>query len=155
MQRRSLLPKPRTDNKIRRRNPPNLPSSRTSITTDYISSLGFQNIAAHEKLLVDTLYRELMKIDGLVVYGPGFLKPRGSLISFSIRGIHPSDLTQYLSTFWNISLRDGMHCCQPLLIALGISSCLRISFGVYNTIAEVEEVVLRIKEGVKFLRGED
>lgn len=120
------------------------------------TKVGLTNLIEHETNLTSLLYKLLsLEIPNIIIHGPKFNEPRGSLVTFSIPNIHPQDLTTYLSTFHNISLRDGMHCCQPLHASLGVTSSLRVSVGVYNFEGEVEEVVKRIGEGVRFLLGED
>ena len=60
--------------------------------------------------------------------------------SFNVEGVHPHDVAQVLGS-QNICVRAGHHCAQPLLEALGESSSVRASFGVYNSEADIDKLV--------------
>lgn len=114
---------------------------------DYLSTLGLDKISAHEQQLVNLLEEELYSIKGVNVLGP-----RGehhALIAFTVDGIHPHDLSQFLDSK-DIAVRAGHHCAQPLLKALGINASTRASFGVYNSEEDVARFSAALKEGIKY-----
>ncbi|KCZ94522.1 aminotransferase class V-fold PLP-dependent enzyme [Hyphomonas johnsonii] len=92
-------------------------------------------VQAHEHALYQKARDGLRGINGLAVHGeaPG----KGSVLSFSLQGVHPHDLAQILDRY-GVAIRAGHHCAQPLMTHLGVSATARASFGIYNTEAEVD-----------------
>tara|TARA_R110000868_G_scaffold129644_1_gene338737 strand:+ start:2007 stop:3242 length:1236 start_codon:yes stop_codon:yes gene_type:complete len=92
-------------------------------------------VQAHEHDLYQRAREALRSINGLTVHGeaPG----KGSVLAFSLEGIHPHDLAQILDRY-GVAIRAGHHCAQPLMTHLGVSATARASFGIYNTRAEVD-----------------
>jgi cysteine desulfurase/selenocysteine lyase len=92
-------------------------------------------VQAHEHALYQKARDGMRGINGLTVHGeaPG----KGSVLSFSLQGVHPHDLAQILDRY-GVAIRAGHHCAQPLMSHLGVSATARASFGIYNTEAEVD-----------------
>lgn len=105
---------------------------------DYLNSIGFNAIAAHEKALLDYATKELLAIEGLKIYGTGSEKT--SVISFNIEGIHPYDIGTIIDKL-GIAVRTGHHCAQPIMDYFNIPGTVRASFSFYNTIEEVDSLV--------------
>ncbi len=78
---------------------------------------------------------KLLEIPGLKIIGTA--PQKGPIITFHIEGVHPLDLTTLLD-LKEISIRSGHLCAQPLLRKFGLSAAARVSFGLYNTIEEVD-----------------
>lgn len=112
---------------------------------DYVSSIGSAEIAAWERGLVEYAEQQLLLIDGLKIYGRA--PARGPILSFLIDGVHPLDLGALLGAR-GICVRTGHHCSQPTMARMGCSGMVRISFGLYNSYAEVDRFV----EGLKISR---
>tara|TARA_R110002111_G_scaffold69679_7_gene112845 strand:+ start:2142 stop:3377 length:1236 start_codon:yes stop_codon:yes gene_type:complete len=95
-------------------------------------------VQAHEHDLYQRAREALRSINGLTVHGeaPG----KGSVLAFSLEGIHPHDLAQILDRY-GVAIRAGHHCAQPLMTHLGVSATARASFGIYNTRAEVDVLI--------------
>ena len=95
-------------------------------------------VQAHEHDLYQRAREALRGINGLTVHGeaPG----KGSVLAFSLEGIHPHDLAQILDRY-GVAIRAGHHCAQPLMTHLGVSATARASFGIYNTRAEVDVLI--------------
>ena len=83
--------------------------------------------------------------------GPGPAK-RGGVIAFTLDGIHPHDVAQILDLD-GIAVRAGHHCAMPLHDRYGIPASTRASFYLYNTVGEVDQLVLSL-EKVKKVFGE-
>ena len=83
---------------------------------DYLTDLGMENIHAYEMELTAHLFKQLIEIPQLKIYGP---KPdqkgqgRAALASFNVENIHASDLSTLLDHD-GIAIRSGHHCTQPL-----------------------------------------
>ena len=109
---------------------------------DYMNSVGFDNIAAHENELLEYGTKKLLEIEGLKIYGTA--KDKTSVISFNLEGIHPYDVGTILDKL-GIAVRTGHHCAQPIMDFYKIPGTIRASFAFYNTKAEIDALV----EGVK------
>ena len=108
---------------------------------DYVSALGIEHIAAHEKALTDYALQRLREIPGMRIIGEA--EERGAVISFNVADIHPSDLGTLLDRL-GIAVRTGHHCAQPLMQRMGILGTVRASFALYNTMAEVDALVAAV-----------
>ena len=108
---------------------------------DYVSALGIENIAAHEKALTDYALQRLREIPGMRIIGEA--EERGAVISFNVSDIHPSDLGTLLDRL-GIAVRTGHHCAQPLMQRMGIPGTVRTSFALYNTMEEVDALVAAV-----------
>ena len=110
---------------------------------DYVSSLGMDNILAHEQDLTHYALQQLREIEGMHIYGH-YHDSGDAVISFNVGDIHHMDLGTLLDQL-GIAVRTGHHCAQPLMDRLGILGTVRVSFGLYNTREEVDAVVAGIK----------
>lgn len=109
---------------------------------DYMNGIGIGNIASYEHDLLDYATQELLKIEGLKIYGTA--KEKTSVISFNIEDIHPYDIGTILDKL-GIAVRTGHHCAQPVMDFYKIPGTVRASFSFYNTKEEIDMLV----EGVK------
>ncbi len=113
---------------------------------EYMQSVGAQNIADYENELLQYGTEELLKIDGLRIYGQAAHK--AAVISFLIGNIHPYDLGVLLD-HQGVAVRTGHHCTQPIMTHFGIPGTVRASFALYNTKEEIDalvKAVIRAKE---------
>ena len=110
---------------------------------DYVTSLGMDNILAHEQDLTRYALQQFREIEGMHIYG--HRNDSGdAVISFNVGDIHHMDLGTLLDQL-GIAVRTGHHCAQPLMDRLGILGTVRASFGLYNTREEVDALVAGIK----------
>jgi len=106
---------------------------------DYMTSLGMENIAAHERALRDYAQDKLTGLNWLNIQGNS--KTKGAIFSFTLDGAaHPHDISTVVDRR-GIAVRAGHHCAQPLMQHLGVSATCRASFGLYNTTGEVDALV--------------
>jgi cysteine desulfurase/selenocysteine lyase len=110
---------------------------------NYLQAIGI------EKTLTAYLLKELAQIPGLSVVGPTDLSLRGGTVSFTVNGIHPHDLGQYLDSA-GIAVRTGHHCAWPLTRALGVPATTRASLYLYNDNSDIDALVLAIKDAKKY-----
>jgi cysteine desulfurase/selenocysteine lyase len=115
----------------------------------YLQTIGLKAIHDHEKDLTSYLLSELGKIEGLVVVGPKDPDLRGGTVAFTVNGIHPHDLGQYLDSL-GIAVRTGHHCAWPLTRALGVPATTRASLYLYNDRADLDALVNGIKDAKKY-----
>ncbi|MFH1321147.1 MAG: cysteine desulfurase [Bacteroidota bacterium] len=113
---------------------------------DYLNSIGFDNIAGYEKVLMEYALSELLKINKLHIFG--LTKDRIAVFSFLIGDIHHYD-TGIILDQQGIAVRTGHNCTQPIMDRFGIPGTVRASFAFYNTKEEVDALVkgiLKVKE---------
>ena len=104
---------------------------------DYMTAVGLDDIAAHEKALHDYAMERLTQINSLKIYGRA--KHKGPIISFMMNGAHAHDVATVIDR-QGVAVRAGTHCTMPLLQRLGVTATARASFGMYNTMAEVDKL---------------
>ncbi|MEN9246012.1 MAG: SufS family cysteine desulfurase [Thermostichales cyanobacterium SRBZ-1_bins_19] len=116
---------------------------------DYLNQLGMDRIHAYEQELVQQLYQGMLELPGVKVYGPA---QRSGLVSFSVEGVHPHDLSTLFDQE-GIAIRAGHHCTQPLHRHLGVQSSARASVYFYNTPAEIQRFLETLAAAVQFFQS--
>ncbi len=115
----------------------------------YLQAIGIEEVHEHEKDLTAYLLKELAQISGVSVVGPTDLSLRGGTVSFTVDGIHPHDLGQYLDSA-GIAVRTGHHCAWPLTRALGVPATTRASLYLYNDNSDIDALIVAINEAKKY-----
>jgi cysteine desulfurase/selenocysteine lyase len=120
---------------------------------DYLDGLGLETVLEHERALVRLATERLRAIEGVCIYGP---KPseRSGVVSFSVAGIHPHDLSTVLDED-GVCIRAGQHCAQPLMRRLGVSATARASFYLYNDEADVDALVRGVQRAKEVFAGSE
>ena len=113
---------------------------------DYVTTLGMENIAAHEHDLTQYAMQRLKEIPNMRLIGEATEK--SSVVSFLVGDIHPFDMGTLLDRL-GIAVRTGHHCAQPLMQRLGIEGTVRASFALYNTREEVDTLVAGVERVAK------
>jgi len=114
------------------------------VALDYIQNIGIQNIAEHEHSLMQYATQKLQQIEGITIYGNA--PQKAGAISFLVAGAHPADIGMILDKK-GIAIRTGTHCTEPVMQFYNIPGTARISFGMYNTIEEIDvfmEIVTKV-----------
>lgn len=127
----------------------------TGAALDYLSSVGLDEVRAHEASLNSRMTRALRAVDGVDMVGPQDPNLRGGIFSFNVRGLSPHDVAMILDNSKDIMVRSGMHCCHPLFHALKMQGCARASVYLYNTLEEADafsESVKGLAEGFRSRR---
>ena len=108
----------------------------------YVSSLGMDNIAAHERELTTYCMEQMRTIPGMRLFGD--TPQKDAVVSFLVGDIHHLDMGTLLDRL-GIAVRTGHHCAQPLMERLGIQGTVRASFALYNTKDEIDALVNGIR----------
>ncbi len=118
----------------------------------FITELGFDAIMQHEQKLRKYLINKLKEVDGIKIYHPELSEDAVGVLSFSVEGVHPHDLAQYLGDK-NICLRAGHHCTQIYhREILEIPASLRVSLAIYNDENDIDKLVNELKEGIQLFK---
>ena len=109
---------------------------------NYVSALGMENIAAHERELTAYCMEQMQTIPGIRLFGttPG----KDAVVSFLVGDIHHLDMGTLLDRL-GIAVRTGHHCAQPVMDRLGVQGVVRASFALYNTKEEIDALVSGVK----------
>ncbi len=102
---------------------------------DYILKSGIENIHQADTELLNYATEKLLAVDGLKIIGTASHKV--SVISFTLKGVHPHDLGTILDHY-GIAIRTGHHCTMPAIKHFGVPATARASFAFYNTKAEID-----------------
>ena len=109
----------------------------------FIQDFGIKNIENHESQILEYGLEKLRKDNSVNIIGNP--KNRASIISFTIKGIHPHDIATILNDD-GVAIRAGHHCCQILHDKLGIPASARASIGVYNSKEDIDVLSESIKK---------
>ena len=115
----------------------------------YLSKIGLKTIHEHEQYLTKALLAGLSDIKGVNVFGPLDFVDRGGTVSFTLDGIHPHDLGQFLDSK-GVAVRTGHHCAWPLARKFKIQSTTRASMYLYNDLSDIDELLVGIQDAKKF-----
>ena len=116
------------------------------VAIDYLVSIGIENIAKHEKELLDYATQEIRKIEGVRIIGNAIEK--ASVLSFVIEEIHPHDIGTILDK-QGVAIRTGHHCTQPTMDFYGIPATARASFAIYNSRKDVDTLIKSVKKTIE------
>ncbi len=114
---------------------------------DWLSQFDREAVLAHEHALYQRAYDQLTRINSLRVHGtaPG----KGSILTFSLGAAHAHDVAQILDRY-NVAVRAGTHCAEPLMTRLGVTSTVRASIALYNTEEEIDVLAEAVAKAQSF-----
>ena len=115
---------------------------------NFMSEIGLEAIASHENRLLLYATEELSRIPGIRFIGTA--ENKASVISFLVEGAHPYDVGVLLYQM-GIAVRTGHHCTQPIMDYFEIPGTVRASFGIYNTMEEVDQLVRGVMRSASML----
>ncbi len=119
---------------------------------EYMQTIGFEAIEAHERELTEYCESQLAAIKGVHIYAAG--QPKAGVISFNVYAsgnlIHPFDIGTLLDQ-QGVAVRTGHHCAEPLIDELGVPGTVRVSFGLYNDKADIDAFIAALKKAVVIL----
>ena len=113
---------------------------------DWLGGFDRAEVMAHETAMLRYAEEVLAAIPGVKLWGnPAF---RSGLVSFSMAGAHPHDVATILDQA-GVAVRAGHHCAQPLMEALGISSTVRASVGIYTLPSDIDALAAGLAKARK------
>ena len=114
---------------------------------DWLAQFDREAVGAHEHALYQRAHDALTQINALRVHGeaPG----KGSILTFSLGQAHAHDVAQILDRY-NVAVRAGTHCAEPLMTRLGVTSTVRASIALYNTEAEIDTLAEAVAKAQSF-----
>ena len=115
---------------------------------EYMQTIGFEAIEAHERELTEYCEAQLSAIEGVHIYAAG--QPKAGVISFNVGTIHPFDVGTLLDQ-QGVAVRTGHHCAEPLIDELGVPGTVRVSFGLYNDKGDIDAFIAALKKAIIIL----
>jgi cysteine desulfurase/selenocysteine lyase len=116
---------------------------------DFLEGLDRAALQRHEHTLLSAATERLTTIDGLRIIGQA--PEKASVLSFDVEGVHPQDIGTLLDQ-QGIAVRTGHHCTEPLMTHFGLLGTTRASFGMYNTLEEVDILYAGVQKAVGMLK---
>lgn len=115
----------------------------------YLTKVGMKSIHEHEQYLTKALIAGLLDINGAKIFGPTDIENRGGTVSFTLEGIHPHDLGQFLDSK-GIAVRTGHHCAWPLARKFNVVATTRASLYLYNDLSDIDALLAGVQDAKKF-----
>lgn len=115
----------------------------------YLTKVGMKSIHEHEQYLTKALITGLLDINGAKIFGPTDIENRGGTVSFTLEGIHPHDLGQFLDSK-GIAVRTGHHCAWPLARKFNVVATTRASLYLYNDLSDIDALLAGVQDAKKF-----
>jgi cysteine desulfurase/selenocysteine lyase len=112
------------------------------VAVAYVRAIGFDVLGAHEAPVLAAAVDRLQQIDGVRLIGTP--RQRAGLVSFVMDGIHPHDIGTIVDRE-GVAIRTGHHCAQPVMDRYGVPATARASFGLYNTICDVDALIAAVQ----------
>ena len=113
---------------------------------DYVTAIGMDKIAAHERALLAYATERLTAQPDIRLFGTA--PEKAAILSFIQEGIHPFDTAATLDRA-GVAVRVGQHCAEPLMDRLGVDGILRASLAMYNTTAEIDVMIEALERARK------
>lgn len=106
----------------------------------YLEGVGFPAIEARERALMEYLVGRMAELPFIDIVGPAEASRRYGALAFTMKGVHPHDVASILDD-WDVDIRAGHHCAQPLHEWLGVPSTNRASVAFYNDAHDIDRLV--------------
>lgn len=101
----------------------------------YLSDIGLERVAAHERALLAYATAQARAIPGLRLIGTA--RDKAAILSFVLEDVHAHDVGTILD-LEGVAVRTGHHCAMPLMERFGVPATVRASFALYNTREDVD-----------------
>ncbi len=128
--------------------PPILEAIGLGTAINWLNQFDRRAVHAHEAALLAKATETLRGMNALKIHGNAGSK--GSILTFSVEGMHPHDIAQILDKF-GVAIRAGHHCAQPLMSHLGVTATARASFAIYNTEQDVDRFAEALAKAMRML----
>ncbi|MBQ5691565.1 MAG: aminotransferase class V-fold PLP-dependent enzyme, partial [Alistipes sp.] len=115
----------------------------------FLQSLSAEEVEAHEKELLDYATAELLKIEGVRIYGT--TEDKSPIISFNVEGCDHYDIGMILDK-QGVAVRTGHHCAEPVMARYGTNGVVRASIALYTNKEDIDIFVKALKRAVTMLK---
>jgi cysteine desulfurase family protein len=117
----------------------------------FVLAEGVDKIHQHEKNLIIRLIEGLKEISEVTLYGGDYRKEQVAVVSFNLKDKWPSEVGLKLDEEYDIMCRVGLHCSPATHKTIGTfpRGTVRFSMSWFNTLEEVDQVIMAIREIAK------
>ena len=115
----------------------------------FLQSLSAEEVAQHERAMLDYATEQLLQVDGLKIYGT--TEGKAPIVSFNVEGCDHYDIGMILDKM-GIAVRTGHHCAEPVMARYGTNGVVRASIALYTNIADIDALVAGVKRAVRMLK---
>ncbi len=123
--------------------PPLVQAIGLGAAIDYVQAIGKPAIRAHEDALLKYATEKLESLNSIRIIGRA--KQKGAILSFALENTHAHDVATVIDRY-GVAVRAGTHCTMPLLKRFGVTATCRASFGMYNTLEEVDALAAALQK---------
>ena len=115
----------------------------------FLHSLSAEEVAQHERAMLDYATEQLLQVEGLKIYGT--TEGKAPIVSFNVEGCDHYDIGMILDKM-GIAVRTGHHCAEPVMARYGTNGVVRASIALYTNIADIDALVAGVKRAVRMLK---
>ncbi len=115
----------------------------------FLQSLPTEEVAQHEKAMLDYATEQLLQIEGLRIYGT--TENKAPIISFNVEGCDHYDIGMILDKM-GVAVRTGHHCAEPVMARYDTNGVVRASIALYTSKEDIDTLVKAVKRAVKMLK---
>lgn len=127
--------------------PPIIEAIGLGAAIDWVSQFDRSAVHMHERALYE---RALERINGANWFRQiGTAPGKGAILAFTVEGAHAHDIAQVLDKY-GVAVRAGQHCAEPLMRRFDVTSSVRASFALYNTLEEADAFADALHKARKF-----
>ncbi len=115
----------------------------------FLQSLNIEEVAKHERELLDYATEQLLQIEGLRIYGT--TEGKAPIVSFNVEGCDHYDIGMILDKM-GVAVRTGHHCAEPVMARYGTNGVVRASIALYTNKEDIDALVAGVKRAVRMLK---
>jgi cysteine desulfurase/selenocysteine lyase len=119
---------------------------------EYLTGIGMKKVRAHEVALTRAMMKALKEIPGVTLYGTRTAEGRSGVVSFTLEGVHPHDVSTALDAA-GVCVRAGHHCAQPLMRAQGVPATVRASVWITSTMRDCANLTMHVGKAKRRFEG--
>ncbi len=114
---------------------------------DFVLKEGLEHIREYEEGLMTRLIEGLKGLNGVHILGIPEARARAALLSFTLEGTDPGEVSYILDNDFTIMVRSGLHCAPYAHRTAGTfpAGTVRVSPGYLNSHKDIEEFLSAIK----------
>ena len=115
----------------------------------FLQSLNAEEVAKHERAMLNYATEQLLQIEGLRIYGT--TEGKAPIISFNVEGCDHYDIGMILDKM-GVAVRTGHHCAEPVMARYGTNGVVRASIALYTNKEDIDALVKAVKRAVSMLK---
>ena len=116
----------------------------------FLQNFPKEEVEAYEKELLDYATEEMLKIEGVRIYGT--TEDKSPIISFNVEGCDHYDIGMILDK-QGVAVRTGHHCAEPVMARYGTNGVVRASIALYTNKADIDAFIKALKRAVAMLKN--